>query len=65
MDTLVACGACVVIGFQAVLFWLFTRVYAGAEGFLPEEPGQRILGKLSLERGLVVGRPSASRASSA
>jgi hypothetical protein len=35
---------------------MFTQVYAGAEGFLPEEPTiQRILGKLSLERGLVIG----------
>ncbi len=56
VDTLVAAGAAVVIGFQAILFWLFTQVYAGAEGFLPEEPKvQRILGKLSLERGLVLG----------
>jgi hypothetical protein len=56
VDTLVAASAMVVIGFQAVLFWMFTRVYAGAEGFLPEEPGvQRILGKLSLERGLILG----------
>ena len=56
VDTLVACGAMVDIGFQAVLFWLFTQVYAGAEGFLPEEPKvQRLLGKLSLERGLLVG----------
>ena len=56
VDTLVAASAMVVIGFQAVLFWLFTQVYAGAEGFLPEEPKvQRILGKLSLERGLVTG----------
>ena len=56
VDTLVAAGAMVVIGFQAVLFWLFTQVYAGAEGFLPEEPKvQRLLGKLSLERGLVAG----------
>src|ERR1700760_1413931 len=38
VDTLVACGAAVDIGFQAVLFWLFTQVYAGAEGFLPTEP---------------------------
>jgi hypothetical protein len=31
-------------------------VYAGSEGFLPEEPTvQRILGKLSLERGLLAG----------
>jgi len=56
VDTLVAASAMVVIGFQAVLFWLFTQVYAGAEGFLPEEPKvQRLLGKLSLERGLLIG----------
>jgi glycosyltransferase involved in cell wall biosynthesis len=56
VDTLVAAGAAVVIGFQLVLFWLFTQVYAGAEGFLPEEPGvQKLLGKLSLERGLILG----------
>jgi glycosyltransferase involved in cell wall biosynthesis len=56
VDTLVAASAMVIIGFQAVLFWLFTQVYAGSEGFLPEEPKvQRLLGKLSLERGLIVG----------
>jgi hypothetical protein len=56
VDTLVACGACVDIGFQAILFWLFTQVYAGAEGFLPEQPKvQTLLGKLSLERGLILG----------
>ena len=56
VDTLVACGACVDIGFQAILFWLFTQVYAGAEGFLPEQPKvQTLLGKLSLERGLLLG----------
>ena len=56
VDTLVACGACVDIGFQAVLFWLFTQVYAGSEGFLPTEPTvQVLLGKLSLERGLLTG----------
>jgi hypothetical protein len=56
VDTLVACGACVDIGFQAMLFWLFTRVYAGAEGFLPTEPAVKtLLGKLSLERGLLTG----------
>jgi hypothetical protein len=56
VDTLVAASAMVVIGFQAVLFWLFTQVYAGSEGFLPEEPKvQRLLEKLSLERGLMLG----------
>ena len=54
VDTLVAASAMVVIGFQSVLFWLFTQVYAGSEGFLPEEPKvQRVLEKLSLERGLL------------
>src|ERR1700760_294023 len=56
VDTLVACGAAVDIGFQAILFWLFTQVYAGSEGFLPTEPRvQTLLGKLSLERGLLTG----------
>jgi glycosyltransferase involved in cell wall biosynthesis len=56
VDTLVAASAMVVIGFQAVLFWLFTQVYAGSEGFLPEEPKvQRLLARLSLERGLLAG----------
>src|ERR1700760_1122129 len=56
LDTLRACGACVDIGFQAILFWLFTQVYAGSEGFLPAEPRvQTLLGKLSLERGLLTG----------
>ena len=56
VNTLVAASAMVVIGFQAVLFWLFTQVYAGSEGFLPEEPKvQRVLEKLSLERGLLLG----------
>jgi Glycosyl transferase family 2 len=56
VDTLVAASAMVVIGFQSVLFWLFTQVYAGSEGFLPEQPKvQRVLGALSLERGLLAG----------
>src|SRR6204780_4658305 len=56
VDALGAGGACVDIGFQAILFWLFTRVYAGSEGFLPTEPKvQTLLGKLSLERGLLAG----------
>ncbi|MCL2584860.1 MAG: glycosyltransferase family 2 protein, partial [Streptosporangiales bacterium] len=56
VDTLVAAGGAVVIGFQLIFFWLFTQVYAGSEGFLPHEPSvQRILGKLSLERGLILG----------
>ena len=37
VDTLVAASAMIVIGFQSVLFALFTQVYASAEGFLPED----------------------------
>ena len=56
VDTLVAASAMVVIGFQSVLFALFTQVYASAEGFLPEDRRVRhILKTLSLERGLLAG----------
>jgi Glycosyl transferase family 2 len=56
VDTLVAAAAMVVIGFQAVLFALFTKVYAAAEGFLPEDRWpQRVMRTWTLERGLVVG----------
>ena len=62
VDTLVAAGGMVVIGFQSVLFWLFTRVYASAEGFLPDSPtGGEVLARLSLERVLVLGGCSGLR----
>jgi glycosyltransferase involved in cell wall biosynthesis len=56
VDTLVAAGGMVVIGFQAVMFWLFTRVYASSEGFLPEsQNAARVLAAVSLERVLILG----------
>jgi glycosyltransferase involved in cell wall biosynthesis len=56
VDTLVAAAGIVIIGFQSVLFWLFTRVYASSEGFLPGSPrAERILAWLPLERVLVGG----------
>jgi hypothetical protein len=56
VDTLVAAGGVVIIGFQSVLFWLFTRVYASSEGFLPESPrAKKVLTWLSLERVLILG----------
>jgi len=56
VDTLVAASAMVVIGFQAVLFAFFTKVYASAEGFLPEDRRVgRILRTMSLEKGLLAG----------
>ena len=46
----------VVIGFQAVLFALFTKVYAAEEGFLPEDRRvRRLIEVISLEKGLVAG----------
>ena len=54
VDTLVAAGGMVVIGFQSVMFWLLTRVYAGSEGFLPESAkAAKVRARLSLERVLV------------
>jgi Glycosyl transferase family 2 len=56
VDTLVGASAMVVIGFQAVLFALFTKIYASAEGFLPQDRwAKRVLRVWSLERGLVAG----------
>jgi glycosyltransferase involved in cell wall biosynthesis len=56
IDTLVGASAAVVIGFQAVLFALFTKVYAAEEGFLPEDRRiRRLVDVVTLERGLVVG----------
>lgn len=56
MDMLAATTAMTVTGFQAVLFALFTKVYAGAEGFLPADTRiDRVLGKWGLERGLLAG----------
>jgi hypothetical protein len=56
VDTLVGASAMVVIGFQAVQFALFTKIYASAEGFLPRDRwATRVLRVWSLERGLVTG----------
>lgn len=56
VDTLVGASAAVVIGFQAVLFALLTKVYAMEEGFLPHDKRvQKLIDSWSLERGLVVG----------
>ena len=42
VDTLVAAGGMVIIGFQSVLFWLFTRVYATVQrASCPSRRGQR------------------------
>ncbi len=56
VDTLVGASAALVIGFQAVLFALLTKVYAMQEGFLPHDRRvQKIIDWWSLERGLLIG----------
>ena len=56
VDTLVGAMAAVVIGFQAALFALFTKVYAAEEGFLPESPRiRKLIDIVTLEKGLIAG----------
>jgi len=56
VDTLAAASAMVIIGMQAVLFAIFTSVYASNEGFLPPNAKvKRLLRVWTLERGLAVG----------
>lgn len=50
-----ACMA-VVVGFQLVAFAFFTKVFAIAEGLLPEDPKlTRVFKVFTLERGIVIG----------
>lgn len=56
VDTLAGACALVIIGVQAVLFAIFTSVYASNEGFLPQSKAvRRLLKSWTLERGLGVG----------
>jgi glycosyltransferase involved in cell wall biosynthesis len=55
-NTLLYAGTAVVIGFQALVFGLLTRVYGMVAGFLPPRPSlQKIAEQGLLERGLVAG----------
>ena len=56
VNTLVAASVATIIGFQAVQFAVFTKVYATQEGFLPpDERVRRGMEVFTLERGLAVG----------
>ena len=55
-QTLLYTAAAVILGFQAVAFAVFTKVFAISEGLLPEDPKLNVQKlKVSLERGLIVG----------
>ncbi len=55
VHTLLYAGAAIVIGFQAVVFAGLARVYAAAEGFLPDSALVRRVRAISLEAGLLFG----------
>jgi glycosyltransferase involved in cell wall biosynthesis len=55
-NTLLYAGTAIVVGFQALVFGLLTRVYGMVGGFLPPRPSlQKIAEQGLLERGLVAG----------
>jgi glycosyltransferase involved in cell wall biosynthesis len=54
-NSLLYCAAAVIIGFQSVIFAVFTRIYGTEQGFLPLNPGyQKIFRYFKLELGLVI-----------
>lgn len=56
VHSLVYAAAAVVIGFQTVLFALFTKIFAISEGLLPEDPRlNRVFRVATLELGLALG----------
>jgi glycosyltransferase involved in cell wall biosynthesis len=56
LDTLVYCSACVVAGFQAILFSMLSRVYAIREGLYPDTARDHtFVRRIAMEHGLVIG----------
>jgi glycosyltransferase involved in cell wall biosynthesis len=56
IHTLYYAALAVVVGFQSMLFWVFTKTYGMREGIVPPDPRFRALMRLAtLETGLIVG----------
>jgi glycosyltransferase involved in cell wall biosynthesis len=56
IHTLLYAAMAIIIGFQAVVFAVFTKVFAISEGLLPEDPRfNKVFRCINLEVGLVVG----------
>jgi len=56
INTLMYAAFLIILGLQAVLFSLFTRVFAMSEGLLPKDnETEKLLKVTSLERGVVIG----------
>jgi Glycosyl transferase family 2 len=56
VDTLLFAGGAVILGFQAVVFAVFARIYGMTQGFLPEDAQlRRLFRVVTLEVGVAVG----------
>jgi glycosyltransferase involved in cell wall biosynthesis len=56
VSALVYASAMTIVGFQAVTFALFTKIYAVSKGFLPpDDRVDELGGRFRLERGLAIG----------
>jgi glycosyltransferase involved in cell wall biosynthesis len=56
VHTMLYAALAVVVGFQAVVFAVFTKVFAISEGLLPEDPRlNRVFRYVTLEVGLIIG----------
>jgi hypothetical protein len=55
VHTLFYASLAVVVGFQCMSFWVFTRIYGGREGIVPPDPRfARLVRLLTLEAGLAL-----------
>lgn len=56
VHTLMYAGAAILIGFQSVIFAVFTKIFAITEGLLPEDPRlNKVFDYITLEVGLIIG----------
>jgi glycosyltransferase involved in cell wall biosynthesis len=56
VHTLIYMAATIVLGFQSVIFYVFTKLYGYNEGLLPHHPRlERILAACKMETGLILG----------
>ncbi len=56
VHTLLYAALAVIIGFQAIVFAMFTKVFAISEGLLPDDPRlNRVINYINLETGLIAG----------
>ncbi len=56
IHTLLYASMAVNVGYQAIQFWTFAKVYGMREGFVPDDPSfHRLMSVATLERGLIAG----------